>query len=40
MTANRIYDVIVVGVGNAALCAAIPAKENGANVLVLGKSAH
>lgn len=29
------YDVVVVGAGNAALCAAIAAKEKGANVLVL-----
>lgn len=29
------YDVVVVGAGNAALCAAISAKEEGANVLVL-----
>jgi tricarballylate dehydrogenase len=29
------YDVVVVGAGNAALCAAIAAKENGAQVLVL-----
>ncbi|MAZ01746.1 MAG: tricarballylate dehydrogenase [Sneathiella sp.] len=29
------YDVVVVGAGNAALCAALSAKENGAKVLVL-----
>lgn len=29
------YDVVVVGAGNAALCAAIAAKENGSQVLVL-----
>jgi succinate dehydrogenase/fumarate reductase flavoprotein subunit len=34
MTANRIYHVFVVGVGNAALCAVISAKENSANILV------
>ncbi|EMR06523.1 Fumarate reductase flavoprotein subunit precursor [Bhargavaea cecembensis DSE10] len=33
MTKN--YDVIVVGAGNAALCSAIAARENGAEVLVL-----
>ncbi|RPJ94966.1 FAD-dependent tricarballylate dehydrogenase TcuA [Rummeliibacillus sp. TYF005] len=32
---SLIYDVVVVGAGNAALCAAISAKEQGANVLVL-----
>ena len=29
------YDVIVVGKGNAALCAALAAQENGAKVLML-----
>ena len=29
------YDVVVVGAGNAALCAALSAQENGARVLVL-----
>src|SRR6478752_9165991 len=32
------YDVIVVGAGNAALCAALSAQEQGARVLVLAKS--
>lgn len=32
------YDVIVVGCGNAALCAALSAKENGANTLVLERA--
>ena len=29
------YDVVVVGAGNAALCAALAARENGALVLIL-----
>src|SRR6201993_4161688 len=32
---NRQYDVLVVGGGNAALCAAIAARRDGASVLVL-----
>ena len=35
---NDSYDVVVVGAGNAALCAAISARENGARVLVLEKA--
>ena len=35
MSNTRNYDVVVVGAGNAALCAAISAKEGGARVLVL-----
>ncbi len=31
------YDVVVVGAGNAALCAGISAKENGSKVLILEK---
>ncbi|MEW6124422.1 MAG: FAD-dependent tricarballylate dehydrogenase TcuA [Pseudomonadota bacterium] len=35
---NKTYDVIVVGGGNAALCAALSARENGASVLVLERA--
>ena len=35
---NEVFDVVVVGAGNAALCAAISAKEAGAKVLVLEKA--
>ena len=32
------YDVVVVGAGNAALCAALAAREKGQSVLVLERS--
>ena len=35
---NERFDVVVVGCGNAALCAALSARENGASVLVLEKA--
>ncbi|MEH7744863.1 FAD-dependent tricarballylate dehydrogenase TcuA [Neobacillus drentensis] len=40
MTESRIYetDIVVIGAGNAAMCAAIAARENGARVLVLEKA--
>ena len=38
MTDSRTWDVIVVGAGNAALCAALSAAEQGAKVLVLEKA--
>jgi len=37
-TAEQTYDVIVVGAGNAALCAALAAREQGASVLVLERA--
>jgi len=37
-TQNGPYDVVVVGGGNAALCAALSAREHGANVLVLERA--
>ena len=35
---NYETDIVVVGAGNAAMCAAISARENGANVIVLEKA--
>ena len=35
---NRAYDVVVVGGGNAALCAALAAREKGARVVVLERA--
>ena len=35
---EQIFDVIVVGGGNAALCAALSAQEQGAKVLVLERA--
>src|SRR4051794_12293813 len=39
MSENKVsYDIVVVGAGNAAFCAAISAREKGASVLVLEKA--
>src|SRR3546814_12677820 len=35
---NTTYDVIVVGAGNAAMCAALAAEENGAKVVMLERA--
>ena len=35
---ETMYDVLIVGAGNAALCAAIAAREHGARTLVLEKA--
>ncbi|HEY8450034.1 MAG TPA: FAD-binding protein, partial [Bacillota bacterium] len=35
---SQTYDVVVVGAGNAALCAALSAREEGARVLVLERA--
>jgi len=37
---SKKYDVVVVGAGNAALCAAMAARENGAEVLILEKASE
>src|SRR3954471_19968989 len=38
--ATRVFDVVVVGGGNAALCAALAAREQGSRVLLLERAPH
>jgi len=40
VTADKVWDVVVVGAGNAAICAALSAQEHGAEVLVIEKAPY
>lgn len=40
MVGDKVWDVVVVGAGNAAICAALSAREQGAEVLVLEKAPY